>query len=59
MHPEDQSMVTLFNDYRRKIEEVTKNYEEKYGPLMLNSQEMDNKTFSWVNSQWPWEGNNV
>lgn len=59
MHPEDQSMVTLFNDYRRKIEEVTRNYEEKYGPLMLNSQEMDNKTFSWVNSQWPWEGNNV
>ena len=59
MHPEDQSMVTLFNDYRRKQEELTKNYESMYGPLTVNSNEMENKTFSWVNSQWPWEGNNV
>lgn len=59
MHPEDQSMVTLFNDYRRKLEELTKNYEDKFGPLTVNSNEMENKTFSWVNTSWPWEGNNV
>lgn len=59
LHPEDQSMVTLFNDYRRKLEELTKNYESKYGPLMVNSDEMENKTFSWINSPWPWEGRNV
>lgn len=59
LHPEDQSMVTLFNDYRRKLEELTKNYESKYGPLTVNSNEMENKTFSWVNTPWPWEGNNV
>lgn len=59
MHPEDQSMVTLFNDYRRKLEELTKNYESMYGPLTVNSNEMENKTFSWVNTSWPWEGRNV
>lgn len=59
MHPEDQSMVTLFNDYRRNLEELTKNYESMYGPLTVNSNEMENKTFSWVNTTWPWEGNNV
>lgn len=59
MHPEDQSMVTLFNDYRRKLEELTKNYESMYGPLTVNSNEMENKTFSWVNTSWPWEGTNV
>ena len=59
MHPEDQSMVVLFNDYRRKLEELTKNYESMYGPLTVNSNEMENKTFSWVNTSWPWEGNNV
>jgi len=59
MHPEDQSMVTLFNDYRRKLEELTKNYEDKFGPLTVNSEEMENKTFSWTNAPWPWEGNNV
>ena len=59
MHPEDQSMVTLFNDYRRKLEELTENYESMYGPLTVNSNEMKNKTFSWVNTSWPWEGKNV
>ena len=59
MHPEDQSMVTLFNDYRRKLEELTKNYESMYGPLTVNSNEMENKTFSWVNTTWPWEGRDV
>lgn len=59
IHPEDQSMVTLFNDYRKKLEELTKTYESMYGPLSVNSNEMENKTFSWVNTPWPWEGNNV
>ena len=59
MHPEDQSMVVLFNDYRKKLEELTKSYESMYGPLSVNSNEMENKTFSWINSPWPWEGNNV
>jgi len=59
LHPEDQSMVTLFNDYRKKLEELTKTYESMYGPLSVNSNEMENKTFSWTNSPWPWEGNNV
>ena len=59
MHPEDQSMVVLFNDYRKKLEELTKSYESMYGPLTVNSNEMENKTFSWINSPWPWEGNNV
>ena len=59
LHPEDQSMVTLFNDYRKKLEELTKNYESMYGPLSINSNEMENKTFSWVNTSWPWEGRNV
>ncbi len=59
LHPTDQSMVTLFNDYRRKLDELTKKYESMYGPLTVNSNEMENKTFSWVNTSWPWEGKNV
>lgn len=59
MYPEDTSMVTLFNDYRRKVDELVKVYENKFGPLTVNSNEMENKTFSWVNTSWPWEVDNV
>ncbi len=55
VHPEDQSMMTLFNDYRRKKEELTKSYEELYGPLTVSSNSMENNTYSWINSPWPWE----
>ena len=59
LHKDDQSMVTLFNDYRRKLEELTKSYEEKYGPLTVNSNVMEDKASSWVNTPWPWEGSDV
>lgn len=54
-HPEDQSMMTLFNDYRRKKDELMKQYEEQYGPLTVGSDEMEGNTYSWINSPWPWE----
>lgn len=57
LHPEDQSMITLFNDYIKKIEELTRQYESKYGPL-TTSFEM-NKGFNWVEEKWPWEVDNV
>ena len=59
MYPEDQSIVALFNDYRRKLENLIKEYENMYGPMTINSNEMENKTFSWVNSSWPWEVEDV
>lgn len=59
MHPEDQTMVTLFNDYRKKVAELTKEYESMYGPLTVNSNEMESNTFGWVNTTWPWEVDNV
>ena len=56
-HPEDQSMLMLFNDYSRKKEVLTREYENKYGPLMVK--EINNNSFEWVNKAWPWEVRNV
>ena len=58
LHPEDQSMLTLFNDYQRKITEISKEYEQKYGPLLV-SNNTNNNSFDWVTEKWPWEGQNV
>jgi len=53
-HPEDQSMLALFNDYRNQVNELTRDYENKYGPLTINSNNM-NESFTWVENSWPWE----
>lgn len=55
MHPEDNTMLTLFNDYRTKTNQLMMEYENKYGPLTISSDEM-NSSFTWVKDKWPWEG---
>ena len=54
LNPNDQSMITLFNDYLKKEEELIKEYESKYGPMTVN-----NNINEWVNNKWPWEVDNV
>ena len=58
LHPENQSMLILMNDYIIKKDQLVKDYENKYGPLTLNSTE-NQTSFNWVNNTWPWEGYNV
>ena len=49
LHPEDQSMLRLMNDYIIKKDQLVKEYENKYGPLTLNN--TSNQTiFTWVNN---------
>ena len=54
-HPDNQSMISLFNDYIRKEKELTKEYESMYGPLCVDSIDNNDNTFSWVEEKWPWE----
>lgn len=55
VHPDDNSMLTLFNDYRMKEMKLTKEFEQKYGPLTVNSENSDSNYFSWEKGIWPWE----
>lgn len=55
-HPDNQSMLALFNDYMRKEEELTREYESMYGPLTVDSIDDNENIFKWVEEKWPWEG---
>ena len=57
LHPEDTTMLTLFNDYRERSNRLMMEYEKKYGPLTVSSDVM-NTNFTWVTDKWPWEGGN-
>ena len=58
LHPEDRSMFMLFNDYTRQYNRLVEEYERMYGPLNINTEEM-NQSFTWESDKWPWEGRNV
>ena len=61
INPNDQSMIELFNDYRKKENELVLEYERKYGPLLITSNSLDNNPFLWEMLPYPFEGgaNNV
>jgi hypothetical protein len=59
INPKDQSLIKLFNDYRTKANTLIAEYEKKYGPLNISSANSSNNTFTWEQSSWPWEVENV
>lgn len=56
LHPEDTGMLALFNDYREKTNQLTKQYESKFGPLNISSDSLIQPPFKWEKGVWPWEG---
>ena len=57
MHPDNESMITLFNDYRERANQLVHEYESKYGPLTISSDSLNQTPFAWEKGAWPWEVN--
>lgn len=55
VNPDDRNAINLFNQYRMQKEELMKKYQEKYGPLVLTSDALNNYPWMWDNRPWPWE----
>ena len=55
INPNDQNAIGLFNQYRKEKEELIKNYELKYGPLLLNSEALNSVPWMWNDRPWHWE----
>ena len=58
MHIYILALFALFNDYRKKANELIMKYEDSYGPLTVSSDTMSN-SFLWEEDSFPWEGGNV
>ena len=56
LYPNDSKIIELFNSYRMEKDEITKEYESKYGPLTLNSDSLNKAPWAWDNMPWPWDG---
>ncbi len=54
MYPNDKDALKLFNTYLNNKKELTNMFEEKYGPLTIDS-EVQRNNWLWDNSPWTWE----
>ncbi len=55
VNPDDRKAIELFNQYRVENEELLKIYQNKFGPIFLNSDSLTNMPWMWDNRPWPWE----
>ena len=53
VHPNDQTMIDLFNQYNTRANELMMEYERNYGPISWNSLSSPNE-FNWALNKWPW-----
>ena len=52
-HPEDKAMIDLYNEFSADSKKIINEYESKFGPIFVNSNE--GYPWSWNNEPWPWE----
>ncbi len=52
-HPNDSAMIDLYNQYSADAWAAKNEYESKFGPLFVNSNE--GYPWTWNNTPWPWE----
>lgn len=57
LNPDDETMLSLFNDYKKRANNLMMEYENKYGPLTISSDNLS--SFLWEKQDWPWEGGNI
>lgn len=55
--PNDKQIIDLYNKYNLRKNELTKEYENKFGPLLLSSESLNKYPWAWNNLPWPWNEN--
>ena len=56
IHPEDQNMIELYNQYVSQYKNLVNDYSRKYGSLEAFSINHDKNKWDWVDEPWPWQG---
>lgn len=55
IYPNSKEYIDLFNRYRIEKNNLVKEYENKYGPLTLDSDANNTYPWAWDRMPWPWE----
>lgn len=51
----DKDIINLYNQYRQKKNNLLEQYQNKYGPITLDSESLNKVPWEWDNLPWPWE----
>lgn len=52
-HPNNCDAARKLEEYRRQLEMLTKEFEDKFGPIGETPQ--NTSRWAWISDPWPWE----
>lgn len=52
-HPNNCDAARKLEEYRRQLAELTKEFEDTFGPIGETSR--NTSRWAWINDPWPWE----
>lgn len=55
IYPNDSSLVSLYKQYTKELEQLKREFENKYYDLSKSN--INKNTWDWLNGKWPWECN--
>lgn len=55
IYPNSKEHIDLFNRYRIEKNNLVREYENRYGPLTLDSDANNTYPWAWEKAPWPWE----
>jgi hypothetical protein len=53
--PNDKEMIQKFEQLKDEANKIKKEYEKKYGPLLVDGHYNNSNTWTWNDAPWPWE----
>lgn len=53
-HPNDKQGIAMHRKMADRAEELTKEYQRKYGPLTASAV-TDQNCWDWIEEPWPWD----
>lgn len=54
-HKNDTKAIMRRDAFIKERGALVKEYESKYGPLVVTARDVRSNTWSWVDNPWPWE----
>ena len=55
VNPNDGNAIKLYNNFLGIKRQIMDKYENMYGPLTLDSDDLNKNSWVWIRSPWPWE----
>jgi spore coat protein JB len=54
--PNNTQILNLYNQYLLEEKKLCNQYQKNYGPLTIDSENIESNNWKWIKSPWPWEG---